>query len=73
MDIGAVDALARLQLTLRRAGCELRLLELPQELEQLIELAGLTAVLGVELRREAEEREEPLDVEERGHRGDLPA
>jgi anti-anti-sigma regulatory factor len=65
-----VDALARLALAARRRGCQLRLRGLPRELRELIELAGLTAVLGLEPRREAEEREERLGVEEEGELGD---
>jgi anti-anti-sigma regulatory factor len=73
ISLATVDALARLQLAARRRGCELRLRGLPRELRELIELAGLTAVLGVEPRREAEEREERLGVEEEGELGDAVA
>ena len=73
MDIRTVDALARLQLTARRVGWELRLRCPPHELVELIDLAGLTGVLRVEPVREPEEREQPVDVEERVQRGDPPA
>ncbi len=73
MDIATVDALARLQLTARRLGWRLRLRNVSVELRELIELAGLTGVLGVEPVRQPEEREVALDVEERVQRGDLPA
>ena len=70
VSLATVDALARLQLAARRRGLELRVRSAPGELRELIELAGLTAVLGVEPRREAEEREERLGVEEEGELGD---
>ena len=73
MDIATVDALARLQLTARRLGWRLRLRNVSVELRELIELAGLTSVLGVEPVGQPEEREVTLDVEERVQRGDLPA
>jgi len=72
VDIGTVDALARLQLTARRFGWRLRLREIPLELRELIELAGLSGVLGVETLGQTEEREITLDVEERVQAGDLP-
>ena len=73
MDIATVDALARLQLTARRLGWRLRLRSVSVELGELIELAGLTGVLGVEPVGQPEEGEVTLDVEERVQRGDLPA
>jgi hypothetical protein len=73
VDIRTVDALARLQLTARRLGWELRLRYPPRELVELIDLAGLTDVLRVEPVRKPEEREQPVDVEERVQRGDPPA
>jgi ABC-type transporter Mla MlaB component len=47
-DLATVNALARLQLAARRAGEEIRLVDLPEDLRALIELAGLTAPLRVE-------------------------
>jgi anti-anti-sigma regulatory factor len=73
VDIATVDALARLQLTARRLGWRLRLRNVSMELGELIELAGLTGVLGVEPVGQPEEGEVTLDVEERVQRGDLPA
>jgi anti-anti-sigma regulatory factor len=70
VSLATVDALARLQLAARRRGLELRLHSPQRELRELIELAGLTAVLGLEPRREAEERKERLGVEEEGELGD---
>jgi hypothetical protein len=72
VDIRTVDALARLQLTARRLGWELRLRYPPRELVELIDLVGLTDVLRVEPVRKPEEREQPVDVEERVQRGDPP-
>jgi hypothetical protein len=73
MDIGleTVDALARLQLALRRAGGELRVVGPPEELRELIAFVGLEDVLVVEPQREAEQREEGLGVEEEAELGDL--
>jgi hypothetical protein len=72
VDIGTVDALARLQLTARRLGWRLRVREVPVELRELIELAGLSRALGVEPVGQPEEREVALDVEKRVQPGDLP-
>jgi gamma-glutamyl:cysteine ligase YbdK (ATP-grasp superfamily) len=63
-DLGLVDALARLQLAARRSGYEVAVTDAPKELRELIELAGLCDVLGVEPLRQAEEREERFGVQE---------
>jgi hypothetical protein len=63
-DLGIVDALARLQLVARRSGYEVTVTEAPRDLLELIELAGLCEVLGVEPLRQPEEREQRLGVEE---------
>jgi len=63
-DALAVDALARLQLTARRSGHEIRLRNATSELQELIAFVGLREVLRVEAVGEAEEREQPLGVEE---------
>jgi hypothetical protein len=68
--LGLVDVLARLQLTARRHGFELRVLGAGDDVRCVIELAGLSAVLGLEPRREAEQREERLGVEEEGELDD---
>ena len=70
MSLVVVDALARLQLRLRRCGSELRLADPPRELAELIELAGLARALGLEPRGQPEEREERLGVEEERELGD---
>jgi hypothetical protein len=63
-DLGIVDALARLQLVARRSGYEVAVREAPMDLLELIELAGLGEVLGVEPLRQAEQREQRFGVEE---------
>lgn len=47
-DAVTVDALARLQLAARRHGCEVRLRNASPALLELVELMGLTSVLGEE-------------------------
>ena len=71
-DLGTVDALARLQLTARRLGFELRLCNGSRELVELIDFAGLSEVLCLEPRRQTKEREERLRVEEERELGDPP-
>jgi hypothetical protein len=66
MDLATVDELARLQLAGRRLGFRLRLYA-PREVWELIDLAGLRQVI-----RQAEEREEPLRLEEERELGDPP-
>jgi anti-anti-sigma regulatory factor len=63
-DAATIDALARLQLTLRRLGFELRLRHVPDELAELIAFAGLSDVLGVKPGGQAEEGKQRLGVEE---------
>jgi anti-anti-sigma regulatory factor len=58
--------LARAQLEARRLGFEVRLCSVPPDVCELIGLAGLDDVLPVEPRRQPEEREERLGVEEEG-------
>jgi anti-anti-sigma regulatory factor len=70
MSLGAVDFLACLQLEMRRRGLQLRLRDVSPALRELIALAGLEDVLGVEPRRQAEEREERAGVEEERDLGD---
>ena len=64
-DLGTVESLARLQLAARRCGLELRLTDVPAELEELITFVGLADALGLEPRGQAEEREERVGVEEK--------
>jgi hypothetical protein len=69
-DAAAVDGLARLRVAARRLGCELHVRRASAELKELLAFVGLAdAVLGVdgqsvEVRREPEEREERVGVEE---------
>jgi hypothetical protein len=63
-DVGTIDALARLQLDVRRRGFELRLRRAPADLVCLLHFMGLSEVLRVEPRRKPEEREDALGVEE---------
>ena len=68
-DIGTVGALARMALGSKRLGCQLELRRTRQDLLELLALTGLD-VLAVEVRREPEEREEALGVEEERDPGD---
>jgi hypothetical protein len=72
-DLSTIARLARLQLRACRLGWRLQLAEVSDELRDLLAFAGLDAALGVEPRREAEEREERLRVEEERELGDPPA
>jgi hypothetical protein len=72
-DALAVDLLARLQLEAKRCGHEIRLRNASHELRELLIFAGLRDVLRVELERQAEERKEPLRVEEEGELDDPAA
>jgi ABC-type transporter Mla MlaB component len=68
-DLVTIDALARLQLAARRMGCGVRLRDAPEELHGLIAFVGLDGVISsaelrLEARRQTEQREEPLRVEE---------
>ena len=62
--LGTLDVLARLQLAARRRGHEMRLVGASRELRELIAFAGLETALPVEPRRQPEEREEGVGVEE---------
>jgi hypothetical protein len=76
VDLATVDDLARLQLIAMRLGITLELRDAPDELRELLDLAGLRDVvrcsepLPVEMRGEAEQREEPRGVEEEADPGD---
>ena len=64
-DARTIDRLARLQLTARRQGIRLQLLNVNQALFLLIEFCGLSGALWVEAGRQAEEGEEPGGIEEK--------
>ena len=72
MDLAIVDALARLQLEARRAGLAVVVGDLPDDLRLLVRFCGLEDALGVEPRRQAEEREERLGIEEEAELGNPP-
>ena len=72
-DVHAVDALARLQLAAKRRGRRLVLQNASRDLADLVWLMGLADVLGLEPRRQPEEREERLGVEEERELGEPPA
>jgi anti-anti-sigma regulatory factor len=71
-DLATIDGLARLQLTARRLGRRVRLRDPSPALSELLDLFGLADVLRVEPRRQPEEREQPLGIEERVEMGDPP-
>lgn len=66
----AIDALCRASLRARRRDTRLEIWDPSPELRELIELCGLTEVMpcregsALEARREAEQREQPVRVEE---------
>jgi hypothetical protein len=70
-NVVTIDALARLQLALRPHGLEILLRGAPEELVELIELVGLSDVLRVEPRGQAEQREQRGSVEEERELDDL--
>jgi anti-anti-sigma regulatory factor len=67
-----IDLIARQHLAARRRGGRIRLRGASVDLERLIQLAGLAEVLRVESRRQSEEREEPVGVEEERQLPDPP-
>lgn len=78
-DAATVEALARLQLTARRLGCRIWLRGACPRLRELLALVGLGDVVpllppasGVELERQAEQREPTGDVQERVEPDDPP-
>jgi hypothetical protein len=72
-DVVTIDALARLELAARRGGLRFRLHDASDQLRDLIAFVGLSDVLGVEPRRQAEEREQGVGVEEERELGDPAA
>jgi hypothetical protein len=63
-DVASVDSIARVQLVARRLGLEIRLHHASADLRGLIDFLGLLDALGVEVERQAEQREQGLRVEE---------
>ncbi len=72
-DLALVDALARLQLEAQRCGLTVVVLDAPEDLVELIDLAGLAEVLSVVLQRQPEEREQRRGVEKERELGDPAA
>jgi hypothetical protein len=72
-DLRTVDVLARLQLAARRGGLRFVVRELSDELRELIAFAGLEQALRLEPRRQPEQREERLGVEEEAELDHPPA
>ena len=70
MDLATVNLLARLQLLAKRRGARLRVRQASAGLLELIEFTGLSDVLGVQVQRQPEEREDALRVEEERELGD---
>jgi anti-anti-sigma regulatory factor len=71
-DGATIDLIAQVKLASRRNGTELRLENVSPELVELMGLCGLAVALGVEVRREPEQRKEPRGVQEEGELGDSP-
>jgi hypothetical protein len=65
-DLVTVDRLARLQLALRRSGGRMRLDEVSEALQGLLDLTGLSREVG----GQPESGEEPVGLEERVDPGD---
>ena len=63
-DALTIDALARLQLSSRRVGLEIRLRHASNELQELLVFVGLDEVLRLEAGGQAEQREQRVGVEE---------
>jgi hypothetical protein len=70
--VAAVDHIARLRLGMRRAGFELRLANVSEEMLWVIELAGLSGALRVEVQRQPKQRKQLRCVEEERDLADPP-
>jgi hypothetical protein len=68
-----IDEIARLQLAAQRRGCELELANANPYLLELIGFVGLSDVLRVKARGQAEERKQPGCVEEERELRDFSA
>jgi anti-anti-sigma regulatory factor len=69
-DFATVDALARAALNAQRFGVRLQVVNPPPELADLIGFTGLDEVLLGRRRRQAEQREKAIRVQERGEADD---
>jgi hypothetical protein len=65
-----VEALARLQVMVRRSGGSMRLVDASPELLDLLAFCGFPPGLALEAQRQPEHREEAGGVEEEGDPGD---
>ena len=65
-DLATVAALARACVNSKRLGARLRVVNAAPELDELLSFVGLDELLLGRRRRQPEEREEALGVEERG-------
>ena len=72
-DCVTVDALARMHLAAGRVGVAIDVRHASAELRELLVFTGLSEPLGLEPRREPEEREEVLRGQEERQLDDLPA
>lgn len=68
-----IDEIARLQLAARRRGCQLELANANPYLSELIGFVGLSDVLRIQTRGQAEEWKQPGGIEEEGELCDPPA
>ena len=69
-DLGTVDALCRLRMSVAHMGYVLRLIEATPQLEELLTWCGLNEGSLVQGERKAEEREETFGVEKEVEAGD---
>jgi ABC-type transporter Mla MlaB component len=71
-DFGVVDLIARLLLAACREDCQLRVVNAPDGLDELLALSGLDRLrrLRFEVVRQPEQREEPRGVKEEGDPAD---
>ncbi len=69
-DLGTVDAVCRLRMSVVQMGYVLRLRDATPELEELLTLCGLGDSSFLVAERQAEEGEEPFGVEEEVEPGD---
>ena len=71
-DFAVVNLVARLLLAARRGECELRIVNPPAGLSELLSLSGLDRLphLRVQMVRQTEQREEALGVQEEGDPAD---
>ena len=71
-DLAVVDLVARLLLAARRGDRELRIVNAPHGLEELLDLSGLDQLpdLRVEVVRQPEQRDDAVGVQEEGDPAD---